>query len=81
MTLLAFITDLHQTCRFQSAERTGVATTSELRRWFQNKAIWVNGAPAAATDPTPDQGTVLCFFPKVSVGRRCGELNFPVHTP
>jgi len=44
-TAWEFLRSLHEVCRFQSREgkKVGLASTSELKRWLQNKAIRING--------------------------------------
>ncbi len=45
MTHLEWLLALHKACSFISREKpdTGKASTSELRRWFKNKAIHIDG--------------------------------------
>lgn len=43
MTLFDFIKELDKLCNFQSIERDGKASNSEIKRWIQNGAIVVNG--------------------------------------
>lgn len=49
MKALDFLKELHAVCHFQTREgaKRGEASGSELRRWFNNKAVVVNGAPVA----------------------------------
>lgn len=42
MTAWDWLKDLHTVCHFQSRERTGEASNSELKRWIQNKALKIN---------------------------------------
>jgi hypothetical protein len=63
MTTLQLMRDLHTVCRFQSAERNGVATSSEIGRWIKNNSVIVNGKKAALTDEH-DTITSLILFPK-----------------
>lgn len=52
------------TYRCYSKERIGIASKSELRRWFNAGNVWVNGKPVAWNDPInlPLESVVL--FPK-----------------
>lgn len=43
MNAWEFLRELHGVCHFQSRERSGEASFSELRRWIQNGALKVNG--------------------------------------
>ncbi len=62
----------NELCFFQTKEGKlcGTATNSEIRRWFQNKAIVVNGVAANFNDPVPEVWESLVLFPK-SQARRC----------
>lgn len=52
---------LHEVCSFQSREgkKAGKASSSELKRWIQNKALIINGETV-----TPDE---IIDFPLISV--------------
>ena len=39
----SYLLSLNEFCSFQSRERTGKASNSEIRRWIQNGAVLVNG--------------------------------------
>lgn len=45
MNAWQWLIDLHSVCHFQTREgkKVGKASNSELKRWFQNKAVLVNG--------------------------------------
>ena len=47
MTGWMFLRELHKLCHFQTKEgkKVGDASSSELKRWLQNKAVLVNGEP------------------------------------
>ena len=48
MNALGFLLDLHKVCHFHSREgRKGDASKSEIRRWFLNGAVVVNGEKVA----------------------------------
>ena len=53
MNLLTFMVQLRDLCHFQSLERNGEATNSELRRWFERGSVEVNGQRAMWNDPVP----------------------------
>jgi hypothetical protein len=48
MTAWDYLRDMHAQCHFQTREgkKVGRATSSELKRWFLNKAVILNGEPA-----------------------------------
>lgn len=45
MTSIQFLTNLHEVCSFQDHEckKVGKGSTSDLRRWIQNKDLLING--------------------------------------
>lgn len=49
--------------RFPSVERTGWATNSELRRWFERGSVEVNGKRANWNDPVPNEWESLVVHP------------------
>lgn len=57
---------LHEVCQFQTIEgsRVGVASKSELRRWFNDKAVRINYELVKATDELPPWVVDLVLFPK-----------------
>lgn len=62
-----FMRSLHKTCCFQSRERVGLASNSELKRWLQDKAVLVNGEPLGWDEDMDFPIFSLVLFPK---GRR-----------
>lgn len=49
---------------FPSLERPGnAATNSELRRWFERKSVWINGAAVQWND-TVEYIDSIILFPK-----------------
>ena len=71
-TAFQVIMDLHKACGgFHSVERAPAkASGSEVRRWFSNKAIEVNGMTYTADDPWPPYLKSIVMFPN-SKKRRC----------
>lgn len=67
--LLDFLIQLRALCHFQSLERTGEATNSELRRWFERGSVEVNGRKARWDDPEPEVWLSLVLHPNGK--RRC----------
>lgn len=65
MNCLDKLIELHKICHFQTKEgkRYGRASNSELRRWFQNKCVELNGIAVDALDECPAIET-LVLFPK-----------------
>ena len=48
-----------------SRERIGEASKSEMQRWFEQKAVQVNGKPLAWDEPVfPKDVSSLVLFPK-----------------
>ena len=69
--MLDFLIHLSNACGiFMSLERSGKASNSELRRWFERKSVEVNGSPARWDDPIPEEWISLVLHPK-SKKRRC----------
>lgn len=66
MTAFDFLINLHAWCHFQSREgaKVGVASKSEIRRWFKNQAVQLNGERVAATDTVEFPITEFVLFPK-----------------
>jgi hypothetical protein len=66
MTVYEHLISLPGRDGFQTREGklVGKASNSEIRRWFERNAIWVNGKPAKATDETPETWISLVLFPK-----------------
>lgn len=71
ITAYQVIMGLHKACgKFTSIERAPEkASGSEIRRWFSNKAIEINGLTYAANDPWPPVLKSIVLFPN-SVKRR-----------
>lgn len=59
--MLDFLLNL---CWFPSREKTGKATNSEVRRWFERKSVEVNGERVAWSDPVPSEWVSLVLHPK-----------------
>ncbi len=72
LTCLQKLLELHKLCCFQSNEgsRAGPASNSEIRRWFQQKCIEINGQAVAFDDPWPPYIVTLIMFPK-NPKKRC----------
>ena len=68
MNALAFLIDLHAVCHFQTKEgkKVGRASNSELRRWLQNGAVWVNGETVQWNEEIDFPIFSLVLFPKSS---------------
>lgn len=66
MSCFQYILRLHEACQFQSVEgaRVGTASKSELRRWFNDKAIRINYELVGANDELPPYVADLVLFPK-----------------
>ena len=62
-TCLEVVLSLHSWLKFFSIEREAVATNSELRRWFKQGAVEVNGVKVKADTPWPVPVTSLVLFP------------------
>ena len=63
MTVLQLMRDLHVVCYFQSIEKGGIATNSEIGRWIKNKSVVVNGNRANLNDEIESVES-LVLFPK-----------------
>ena len=66
MTSIQFLTNLHQVCSFQTREgkKVGKASTSELRRWIQNKALLINGETVEINEIIDFPVFSVVLFPK-----------------
>ena len=65
MNALEFLIDLHKVCHFHSREgRRGRASSSELRRWFLNSAVVVNGEKMAWDEKMDFVIFSFVIFPK-----------------
>ena len=63
MTSWDFLKELNTVCHFMSRERSGRATNSELKRWFQNKAVEINGERPKFDDEVDFPITQMVLFP------------------
>lgn len=68
----------HQIAPFQTKEgsKVGPASNSELRRWFKNKVVQINGKAIAATDPYPSDVWEITFFPR-NKNQKCSYFWVP----
>ena len=66
MTSIQCLTNLHQVCSFQTREgkKVGKASTSELRRWIQNKALLINGETVEINEIIDFPVFSVVLFPK-----------------
>lgn len=64
MTAWDFLKDLNTVCHFMSRERSGPATNSELKRWFQNQAVAINGKRYKFDEEIEFPVTEMYLFPK-----------------
>jgi hypothetical protein len=65
-TYFDFLLELHIICCFQSTETTkvGLASKSNIRRWFENKSILINEIKPNWNDECIFPITQLILFPK-----------------
>jgi hypothetical protein len=65
-TAIQFLTDLLSICMLQTREgkRVGKASTSELRRWIQNKAVLINGETVEVHEVLDFPVFSVVLFPK-----------------
>ena len=70
-TYFDLLLELHVFCCFQSSEttKTGYASKSNIRRWFDNKAVQINGIKPNWNDECVFPITELILFPKSSERR------------
>ena len=61
-TCLEVMISLHSRLKFFSIERKAVATNSEIRRWFKQGAIEVNGIKVKADTEWPKEVNSLILF-------------------
>ena len=69
--------------RPHSIERSGEASWSEVRRWFQNEAVEVNGTRPKPNDPLEWPVWSIVFFPGSKVRRTTvwyDATNLPTDT-
>ena len=66
MNFWQFLRNLHEICHFQTREgkKVGRASSSELKRWIQNKALIVNGDCVNWDEPVDFPLTSVTLFPK-----------------
>jgi hypothetical protein len=66
MNCFQYLLGLHEVCQFQSIEgaRYGLASKSELRRWFNDKAVRINYEFVKALDELPPHIVDVVLFPK-----------------
>ena len=64
MTAWDFLKELNTVCCFMSREKTGRATNSELKRWFLNKAVSINGERMKFDQEVKFPITKMFLFPK-----------------
>lgn len=62
-----FLIELNKVCFFMSRERKGRASNSELKRWFHNKAVIVNGKAIKWDEELQDEIKSFVLFPKKPV--------------
>lgn len=63
LTALEFMLTLHDFCHFPSREKRGVASKSEIRRWFERKSIHINGRAYEMTEEVTEV-RLLVLHPK-----------------
>jgi len=66
MNAWAFLRNLHEVCSFQTREgkKTGKASSSELKRWIQNKALLINGETVTPDEKLDFPIFSVVLFPK-----------------
>lgn len=66
MNAWEFLRGLHEVCNFQTKEgkKVGKASSSELKRWIQNKALLVNGEPVEWDEQMDFPMWSVVLFPK-----------------
>lgn len=69
MTALDLIKELHAVCQFQTREgrKVGKASNRELERWFQNRAVILDGVPVAKGHHVTFPVQSLVLFPKHTI--------------
>jgi hypothetical protein len=63
MQALEFVLSMRPAVPFSVEKACEIATNSEVRRWFKNKAIRINGASPNWNDNIKLPVTELVFFP------------------
>jgi hypothetical protein len=66
MTAWQWLRDIHEVCHFQTREgkKVGRASSSELKRWIQNKAVIINGEPVPPEEEMDFPISSVVLFPK-----------------
>lgn len=64
MNAWEFLRDLHAVCHFQSKERSGEASNSELKRWIQSQSLVINGERVKWDEPMDFRMFSVVLFPK-----------------
>lgn len=61
-----FLRNLHQVCQFQTREgkKSGTASSSELKRWIQNKAFVINNETVDWNEEIDFPIISVVLFPK-----------------
>jgi hypothetical protein len=61
-----FLRSLHKVCHFQTKEgkKVGEASTSELKRWIQNKVLLINGETVGWDEVLDFPLISVVLFPK-----------------
>ena len=67
MTAWQLLININNHCHFMSRERTGKASNSELKRWFNSKAVQINGERVRWDDAVKFPVTEFFLFPKNKV--------------
>ncbi len=70
MNCLQYLMGINESCQFMSIEKKGIkASNSELRRWFNNKAVEINFQTPKPEDELPDFVKSLVLFPNSKMKR------------
>lgn len=66
MNAWEFLRSLHELCSFQTREgkKVGKASSSELKRWIQNKALIINGETVDWNEEIDFPVFSVVLFPK-----------------
>jgi hypothetical protein len=59
-----FLRGLHSVCHFQSRERVGEASNSELKRWIQSQSLVINGERVTPDELMDFHMFSVVLFPK-----------------
>ena len=78
-TCFQHLVQLHELCKFQTIEgsRSGTASKSELRRWFEQSIIRINMQIVKENDPLPFIWE-FTLFPKSN--KKCTTLVWDIDT-